>query len=84
MVSREIRRLRKQRKKLKERLVIKGTDEETGELIRQEHLFQLKDIKTKNQLENIVGDDVVEEVLDESDEDMPSAEGGTHGILSCL
>ena len=50
---REIRRLRKQRKRLKERLVMKGTSEESGELIRQEHLFRMTDIKSKGHLEEV-------------------------------
>jgi hypothetical protein len=52
--SRELRHLRKQRKKLKERLVIKGgVADESGELIRQEHLFQLKNPKVIDRLENL-------------------------------
>lgn len=40
----EIKHLYKQRKKLKEHLAVRGAAEETGELIRQKHLFQLKEI----------------------------------------
>lgn len=49
---RSIRRLRKQKMKLKERLVQKGMDE-CGELIREEHLFKLKDIKRKVHFEDV-------------------------------
>ncbi len=42
------------KRKLKERLVKnRSANDESGEIIRQEHLFKLGDIKTKAQLESI-------------------------------
>ena len=45
-----------------------GVAEETGELIRQEHLFRLKDIQTQNQLDKVVAGEQPEEQQD-SDSD---------------
>lgn len=51
---RERRRLRHQRRKLKERLVKnRSIDDEAGEIVRQEHLFQLKAIKSRAHLEQV-------------------------------
>ena len=51
---RESRRLRKEKRKLKERLVKKGdVDKEMGEIVDQEGLFRLKDIRSKSQLEEV-------------------------------
>ena len=51
---REIKRLRRQKRKLKERLVTKGdVYREAGELTRQEDLFRLANIKSQNQLEEV-------------------------------
>ena len=51
-VPRELRYLRKQKKKLKERLVVKGgVAEESGELIRQENLFRLKNPRVHEDVE---------------------------------
>ena len=53
-IPREKRRLRQQRKKLKERLVKNRlVNDEAGEIVSQEHLFKLKDIKTRAQLEEV-------------------------------
>ncbi len=51
---RERRRLRQQHKKLKERLVKnRSANDEAGEIVRQEHLFRLRDIKSQAQLEEV-------------------------------
>ena len=51
---RERRRLRKEKRKLKERLVKKGdVHKEVGEIVSQEGLFRLKDIRSKSQLEKV-------------------------------
>ena len=51
---REIKRLRRQKRKLKERLVMKGdVYREMSELTRQEDLFRLGNIKSRNDLEEV-------------------------------
>ena len=51
---REIKRLRRQKRKLKERLVMKGdVYRETSELTRQEDLFRLGNIKSQSDLEEV-------------------------------
>ncbi len=51
---RERRRLQQQQKKLKERLMKnRSANNEAGEIVRQEHLFRLKDIKSQAQLEEV-------------------------------
>jgi hypothetical protein len=51
---REIKRLRRQKRKLKERLVMKGdVYREVSELTRQEDLFRLGNIKSQSDLEEV-------------------------------
>ena len=53
-LCREIRRIRKQKRKIKERLVQKAEmHKESAEMLRQEDLFRLKDIRKRSQLEEV-------------------------------
>ena len=68
-LCREKRRLRKEKRKLKERLVKKADiHKEVGEIVNQEDLFRLKDIQSKSQLEEVEKGEMAEGKEDEESE----------------
>ena len=73
---RERRRLHKEKRKLKERLVKKGdVHKEVGEIVRQEGLFRLKDIRSKSQLEKVEKGEEEDGVLVGEEEEGSDSEG---------
>lgn len=91
ILFRERRRLRKEKRKLKERLVKKGdVHKEMGEIVDQEGLFRLKDIRSKSQLEEVEKGKEEDGVLvgeeEESDSEGESimSEGECQAAVSCL
>lgn len=84
---REIKRLRRQRRKLKERAATKGGEyRETSELTRQEDLFRLGHIKSRGQLEEVERGEMEIPENDKGEEESESKleDEEMEGVISCL
>lgn len=84
---REIKRLRRQKRKLKERAATKGGEyRETSELTRQEDLFRLGHIKSRGQLEEVERGEmeIPENDKGEEESESKSEDEEMEGVISCL
>ena len=89
---RERRRLRKEKRKVRERLVKKAEMHvESGEILRQQELFRLKDIRSKSQLEEVEkgemvplegGDVYVSEEEEKEEEEEEEGESEGESVMS--
>ena len=87
MCYREIKRLRRQKRKLKERAATKGDEyRETSELTRQEDLFRLGHIKSQGQLEEVERGEMEtpEGGEEEEESESESEDEEMEGVISCL
>ena len=87
MCYREIKRLRRQKRKLREHAAKKGDEyRETSELTRQEDLFHLGHIKSRDQLEEVERGEMEtpEDGEEEEESDSESEDEGMEGVISCL
>ena len=87
MHYREIKRLRRQKRKLREHATIKGDEcRETSELTRQEDLFRLGHIKSRGQLEEVERGEMEtpEDGKEEEEIESESEDEEMEGVVSCL